>query len=93
MLLVAHSGGSDWLVHDWNSGGGLTRIHVRSVKGFSFVSPTKEAMPERARLYAGEYLAAKTRPAKSQRRMEAQRRSISQMSAMLAPRSQLLEIH
>jgi hypothetical protein len=50
MLLVAHSGGSDWLVHDWNSGGGLTRIHVRSVKGFTFVSPTIHSVPQRSQI-------------------------------------------
>ncbi len=41
MLLVAlHGDGSRALVRDYNSGGGLSRIHVRSIKGFHFVSPS-----------------------------------------------------
>jgi hypothetical protein len=86
MLLVAHSGGSNWLVRDYNSGGGLTRIHVRNVKGFAYVSPTKEAMPERARLHTGEYLAAKTKGAveiKGYSKTRVEARGVPQMSAML----------
>src|SRR5262249_50298766 len=33
MVLMNQVDGNDWLVHDGNSGGGLTREHVRSVKG------------------------------------------------------------
>jgi hypothetical protein len=39
MVLVSHVGGSDWLVHDGNSGGGLTREHVRSINGYVIVDP------------------------------------------------------
>jgi hypothetical protein len=39
MVLVSHVGGSDWLVHDGNSGGGLTREHVRSISGYVIVDP------------------------------------------------------
>ncbi len=40
MWLIAHVQGSQWLVRDYNSGGGLSRIHVRDVRGFQFVSVT-----------------------------------------------------
>jgi hypothetical protein len=40
MLLVAQVSPSDWLVRDYNSGRGLSRIHVRSVRGFVFVDPS-----------------------------------------------------
>lgn len=39
MVLVSHVSGSDWLVHDGNSGGGLTRRHVRSIRGYVTVNP------------------------------------------------------
>lgn len=47
MLLVSHVGGSWWIVRDWNSGGGLTRIHVRNTKGFAYVSPTFNSVSKR----------------------------------------------
>lgn len=39
MVLMQHVGGSDWLVHDGNSGGHKTREHVRSIKGYVIVDP------------------------------------------------------
>ena len=39
MVLMSHVEGNDWLVHDGNSGGGLTREHVRSIKGYVIVNP------------------------------------------------------
>jgi hypothetical protein len=39
MILLSHVGGNDWLVHDGNSGGGLTRRHVRSIGGYVIVDP------------------------------------------------------
>ncbi len=39
MVLMSHVGGSDWMVHDGNSGGGLTRDHVRSISGYIIVDP------------------------------------------------------
>lgn len=39
MVLEQQVSGSDWLVFDANSGGGLTRIHVRSIAGFVIVNP------------------------------------------------------
>ena len=39
MVLMSHAGGSDWLVHDGNSGGHRTREHVRSIKGYLIVDP------------------------------------------------------
>jgi hypothetical protein len=34
-----HVDGSNWLVHDGNSGHGLTREHVRSINGYTLVNP------------------------------------------------------
>lgn len=39
MVLISHAGGNDWLVHDGNSGGGMTRRHVRSIRGYVVVDP------------------------------------------------------
>lgn len=39
MVLVEHKGGANWLVHDGNSGGHRTRLHVRSIAGYSIVNP------------------------------------------------------
>ena len=39
MVLMSHVGGSDWMVHDGNSGGGMTREHVRSINGYIIVDP------------------------------------------------------
>lgn len=44
MILMSHVSGSDWLVHDGNSGGGLTREHVRSVRGYIIVDPNGNNM-------------------------------------------------
>jgi hypothetical protein len=40
MVLISHVSGNDWLVHDGNSGGGKTRRHVRSIKGYVIVDPS-----------------------------------------------------
>ena len=39
MVLMSHVEGNDWLVHDGNSGGGLTRQHIRSIRGYTIVNP------------------------------------------------------
>jgi len=39
MVLMSHVEGNDWFVHDGNSGGGLTREHVRSIRGYAIVNP------------------------------------------------------
>jgi hypothetical protein len=39
MLLVEHVAADKWKVWDANSGGGLTRIHIRSIRGFVTVNP------------------------------------------------------
>lgn len=39
MVLISPAEGNDWLVHDGNSGGGLTRRHVRSLRGYTIVDP------------------------------------------------------
>jgi hypothetical protein len=44
MILMSHAGGSDWLVHDGNSGHGLTREHVRSIAGYVIVNPNGSRM-------------------------------------------------
>lgn len=40
MVLVSHVSGDNWVVHDGNSGGGKTRLHVRSIRGFRVVNPS-----------------------------------------------------
>jgi hypothetical protein len=41
MVLISHVDGSNWLVHDGNSGDGLTRDHVRSINGYTIVDPQR----------------------------------------------------
>ena len=62
MVLVKHITGNRWLVHDGNSGGGLTRNHIRSIKGFTIVDPQITLM-------------AKRKPAESKRTAVAANRS------------------
>ena len=38
-VLESHVGGDLWLVTDHNSGGGLSRLHVRSISGYVIVDP------------------------------------------------------
>ena len=38
-VLMSQIGGSNWLVHDGNSGHGLIREHVRSISGYAVVNP------------------------------------------------------
>jgi hypothetical protein len=47
MLLVAPTQKDGWfVVRDYNSGGGKSRIHVRSVRGFVFVDPSQRLTKE-----------------------------------------------
>jgi hypothetical protein len=39
MVLMSQVEGNNWLVHDGNSRGGMTREHVRSIKGYVIVNP------------------------------------------------------
>ena len=39
MVLVSQVDGNNWLVHDGNSGGGLTREHVLPISGYVIVNP------------------------------------------------------
>jgi hypothetical protein len=39
MLIESAAGDGQWLVRDYNSGGGLSRLHVRDVRGYTFVNP------------------------------------------------------
>ena len=47
MVLISHAGGNDWLVHDGNSGGGLTRRHVQSIRGHVIVDPRGSRLAQR----------------------------------------------
>jgi hypothetical protein len=47
VVLMSHVEGNDWLVHDGNSGGGLTRDHVISVRGHNIVDPRGSRSAER----------------------------------------------
>lgn len=50
-LLEEQVDGILWRVRDFNSGGGRSRVHVRSVRGYSFVDPSSRhvAVEERRR--------------------------------------------
>jgi hypothetical protein len=39
MYIESAAGNGQWLVRDYNSGGGLSRVHVRDVRGYVFVNP------------------------------------------------------
>jgi hypothetical protein len=39
MYIESSAGDGQWLVRDYNSGGGLSRLHVRDVRGYTFVNP------------------------------------------------------
>ena len=38
-VLIRHVSGDRWMAHDGNSGGGLTRKWVRSIRGYTIVDP------------------------------------------------------
>ena len=39
MYIEGAAGNGQWLVRDYNSGGGLSRVHTRDVRGYAFVNP------------------------------------------------------
>ena len=39
MVLMSHAGGNEWLVHDGNAGGHVTREHVMPISGYVIVNP------------------------------------------------------
>jgi len=47
MVLMSHASGDEWQVHDGNSGGGRTREHVRSIRGYTIVNPRATVTAER----------------------------------------------
>jgi hypothetical protein len=47
MYIEASAGNGQWRVRDYNSGGGLSRVHVRDVRGYVFVNP-RGAMASRS---------------------------------------------
>ena len=49
MVLISHVSGDDWMVHDGNSGGGLTRDHVRSIRGYVIVDPQETMFAKRSK--------------------------------------------
>jgi hypothetical protein len=49
MLLESHVSGTIWIVRDYNSGSGLSRVHERNVRGYVFVDP-----------HAGQHLATRS---------------------------------
>jgi hypothetical protein len=46
MIQISQAGGNDWLVHDGNSGGGLTRDHVMSINGYTIIDPQSSRLAE-----------------------------------------------
>jgi hypothetical protein len=46
MVLISPVAGNDWLVHDGNSGAGLTRDHVISINGYTIVDPQGSRLAE-----------------------------------------------
>jgi len=48
MLLENQVSGSVWMVSDYNSGAGLSRIHERDVRGYIFVDPRAGKMVARS---------------------------------------------
>lgn len=39
MYIESAAGNGQWMVRDYNSGGGLSRVHMRDVRGYVFVNP------------------------------------------------------
>ena len=39
MYIESAAGNGQWLIRDYNSGGGLSRVHVRDLRGYVFVNP------------------------------------------------------
>ena len=39
MYIESSAGDGQWLVRDYKSGGGMSRLHVRDVRGYTFVNP------------------------------------------------------
>lgn len=39
MYIEAAAGDGEWVIRDYNSGGGLSRLHVRDLRGYVFVNP------------------------------------------------------
>ena len=39
MYIESAAGNGQWMIRDYNSGGGLSRVHVRDLRGYVFVNP------------------------------------------------------
>jgi hypothetical protein len=48
MYIEGSAGNGQWLVRDYNSGGGLSRVHVRDVRGYVFVNPRGGSVASRS---------------------------------------------
>jgi|GEM_PF-613873 hypothetical protein len=48
MYIEAAAGNGQWQVRDYNSGGGLSRVHVRDVRGYVFVNPRGGSVASRS---------------------------------------------
>jgi hypothetical protein len=47
MYIEAAAEDGQWLIRDYNSGGGLSRLHVRDVRGYIFVNPQGQTVAAR----------------------------------------------
>jgi len=47
MYIEAAAGNGQWVIRDYNSGGGMSRVHVRDVRGYVFVNPHASRMASR----------------------------------------------
>jgi hypothetical protein len=48
MYIESAAANGQWLVRDYNSGGGLSRVHVRDVRGYVFVNPRGGSVASRS---------------------------------------------
>jgi hypothetical protein len=39
MYIESAASNGQWVIRDYNSGGGLSRVHVRDLRGYVFVNP------------------------------------------------------
>ncbi len=46
MYIEAAADNGQWLIRDYNSGGGLSRLHIRDVRGYIFVNPQAQTVAQ-----------------------------------------------
>lgn len=54
MVLISQVSGTEWLVHDGNSGHGLTREHIRDISGYTIVDPSGNRMAHESIIYSAK---------------------------------------